>query len=1128
MKQFYSKVLALVGLSLASLSVSAIGRDWSDDDYIKTDINSGNPAFPFPQFLEYKTGKSLAKYNAEGVTHADMEKTTREAYEIMSHRCRYEGGTHCGVPYITFNGKNVPSTTYSPYCTEGDGYMMLAAAIYADQPTFNGLWMYIHDYKIPNVIRYKDGEVNYPNYKIGSGLPIWTADENTNDKLTEYDATATDGDEDIAMALLMAYKQWGEFMMQDGKKVLDAKGDPISYKKAAEDILKAFVDTLRIQNFNLDGSIYDGGHMSGDIGIDGYVKSGNKFGDISNWRMTQTDFPEISKLCIFGSVSNLYFDYCAPSYYNEFAKWLESDDVEATDWQINQYKRAEASSDWLIGQAYEQGLIASIGKCNIDQKDDTKVTFSNFSEGEDFRAMWRTIQNYLWHGDSETTWDPKTHQVEKGANTYEGDMARRMASFLKNPNDYCDNFMIVPDPNLLKWWGPSQINQCYNMYGEVPNRYRLNYTVGASAAAIVANGDIDQVADMYRQSELMWDDASASDELTDDERYIKSTPNYFHGWFRVLGLVINSGNWHAPSNMNSAANMKVYMSVDKTYANVGDFVEYEVQCRNYGSEDALGVKIETEIDPNYEVVSISDGGEFVNGKIVWNIGSVPGFRTGHLAETMDTVSFRVVVRDTLNPRIALKSEISGTNFDNWTSNEYPNNATYTMERNMVDIVNNEFATEITFDKREAVPGDVVTATVSFASNGQKWLNGGRNHVNFTHGNKDVDYSLFLLSNIYNDAYEAYIDLGNYRFSYYMHDDAVGLFDEEENPTGWSVRLDNNSDLEKYGYNPESAKIYSQLIHSNDSTIKCNQRFIVQLPQTLIATTSYMQSSRLYKYMIHKGAWGAESFRIKMSTNPIRRIEEFLDDDWSYDKSLEVDYFDGRELYTPVSPSYASDDLGQEVTSYARYSCTPLENVFDRVMVEEFDGYAWRRILGEGFPTLGVHDVESWDTIPAEFEFAGWVDSTIFGSVAKYYPEAEGSGYTGVIKCSVPECLNGIKDKLVYKLKIKEAKSSVAEKEVVSDVDVSSSVGISKTSASLLVKYELSDSKSVANDAYKVYAKNGELVVVFNDSDEHELTVTNALGSISKYTGVSGTFNISLVAGVYMVSVDGETQKVVVK
>lgn len=61
--------------------------------FIDININSGDPAFPYPQFKEYRVGKTLAKYNAEGVTHADMEKTGREAYQIMSHRCRYSGAT---------------------------------------------------------------------------------------------------------------------------------------------------------------------------------------------------------------------------------------------------------------------------------------------------------------------------------------------------------------------------------------------------------------------------------------------------------------------------------------------------------------------------------------------------------------------------------------------------------------------------------------------------------------------------------------------------------------------------------------------------------------------------------------------------------------------------------------------------------------------------------------------------------------------------------------------------------------------------------------------------------------------------------------------------------------------------
>lgn len=134
--------LAFIGLTIAQSDVVA-ANCYDTSVYIKTEINSGNPSYPFPQFLEYKEGKTLAKYNAEGVTHADMEKTMREAYQIMSHRCRYED-TLCGVPYITFNNfKKHEGLDHGgvEFCTEGDGYMLLASAIFADQPTFNGLWM---------------------------------------------------------------------------------------------------------------------------------------------------------------------------------------------------------------------------------------------------------------------------------------------------------------------------------------------------------------------------------------------------------------------------------------------------------------------------------------------------------------------------------------------------------------------------------------------------------------------------------------------------------------------------------------------------------------------------------------------------------------------------------------------------------------------------------------------------------------------------------------------------------------------------------------------------------------------------------------------------------------------------
>ncbi len=1153
MKQFYSKALALAGLTLSSLSASAqfaTYRTWSDSSYVDININSGNPAFPFPQFKEYAAGKTLAAHNAEGVTHADMEKTMREAYEIMSHRCRYDGGTHCGVPYITFNNfrkfgdKEMPQGG-AEFCTEGDGYMMLAAAIFADQATFNGLWMWIHDNRIPHRVRYQDGKVRLPNYKFGGGLPICYAMEGSTE---ENHGSATDGDDDIAMALLIAYKQWGEFMKQDGEVVKDFNGNPISYKKAAEDFIKAFVDTFSYTTLNGDGSIYNGGHMSGDIGIDGYVKGGSKGRELTYWRETQTTYPEISQYSIIaggGGDGNTHTDYCAPAYYKEFAKWLESDDVEATDWQINQFKRAEASSDWLIGEAYKQGLIASLGNTKFDPKDDTKVSFDNFNEGEDFRTMWRMAQNYLWHGKPEYTWNPKTHQVEEGSNTNEYDMALRTAGImqtppsLKDPSEmWCSRLGASPDPAQPTFFGPSQIKMCYDKNGGVMSHYSANFTLGSAAPVVVLNEDLDLLADMYRQSELMWDDASAeSTYLSEDERYIMSMPRYFQGWFRVLGLLVNSGNWHAPSNMAPAANMKVYMSVDKTFANAGEKIEYKVQYRNYGSADASKVQIETEIDPNYEVVSISNGGKFANGKIVWNVGTVPGFKSDHLAETMDSVSFCVVVRDTKNPRVALTSKISGDNFEEWVSNEYPNNATYTMERNIVDIVDNGVVADMKFDTLEAVPGDVVTATLSFVNNGQQWLNGGRDHVNLSYGNSTFDvFELMQFCRFWNDAHEAYINLGNYRLSYYMYDEeAIGLFDKEENPTGWDVGLDNTNDLLKYEWITESSTmnfLIQTLSNDSPSDRKCNQRLVFQFPNTLMATTTHLLDKLDSKYMIHKGGYGPDFFRMRLRTSHHRLLDELLDDDWSYDETLNIDRIDGQgEKFTLISPSYAdNNDLGQEVTQYSRYSCDPLESkVFNKVLVEEYDGYTWRRILGEGIPTIGAENVVVADTIPVELDFAGWIDSTICGSIATFEPAADGASYTGVIKCEVPKYLNGTKDTLAYKLEVKDLKSTVAEKNVISKANVSTStVENSKFSGSLKVKYELSKSKALANDAYNVYVENGELVVVFNDSKSHDLTITNALGSVSKYYGVSGTFKKSLPTSIYVVAVDGDAQKVVIK
>ncbi len=1053
MNKFGIKLIAILCCMLCSIggaSAQGSARSWSSASYVPININSGNPAFPYPQFLEYKVGKTLAKYNAEGVTHADMEKTGREAYEIMSHRCRYDGGTHCGVPYITFNNfrkfgnKEMPHGG-AEFCTEGDGYMMLAAAIFADQATFNGLWMWIHDNRIPHRVRYQDGQIRLPDYKYGGGLPVcYTMEETT----TENRGSATDGDDDIAMALLIAYKQWGEFMMQDGKPVLDYSGKPISYKEAAEDFLKAFVDTFIDRGPNSDVT----GHMSGNIGIDGYVKGGNKGRELTSWRNTQTTYPNITQDCNIsggGGDGNTHTDYCAPAYYNEFAKWFESGDVTANDWQIGQYKRAEASSDWLCGQAYSQGLISSLG--HTDMTTDGQPTFTNFSEGEDFRTMWRMAQNYLWHGAPEYNWNPKTHQIEKGTNTYEYDMAIRAAGVMKEPpaldgkGKWCSKLGASPDPGQPEFWGPSQIKMCYNTEGGVLSHYSANYALGCAAPAVVINEDLGLIADMYRQSELVWDDASGeSSALTDDERYIESMPKYFHGWFRCLPLLTYTGNWHAPSDMVSAANMKVYMSVDKTYAYVDDPIDYTVQYRNYGSADATGVKIETEIDPNYEVVSISNGGKFSGGKIVWNIGTVPGFKTGHLAETIDSVSFRVIARDTLNPRICLTSKISGSNFEEWVSNEYPNHATYTMERNCVDILaNRSLAVKKSANRTAMNPNDVVKFTVEFENKSEgesSWLNGGRDNVRMSYGNylpngdDEGDWTnttFYQYYRFWNDAQEAYINMGNYRVSYFLNDINKGFYGDD-NPNGWLFYLDNENDVSKYGYFPETggAEILFQKIPAgeNEDGKAWNQRFIVKFPNVLTATTTHVYDKLDSKYLLHKGVYGPGLYRTALKTKNATNMKFKVADDWSYSKAVEnngsYDNLSGQACnFVPITPGwYNPDKFNEEITNFSRYACSPDLKGFDRVLVEEFDGYTWRRVMGKGpLPGREAYDVVVIDTIPIELEWDGFITDKALGVTATYTPAsgADEGKFTGIVKWTVPEMLVGEKGKLVYQAVAKD-------------------------------------------------------------------------------------------------------------
>ncbi|MBP5482505.1 MAG: hypothetical protein J6Y22_12245, partial [Paludibacteraceae bacterium] len=309
-------------------------------------INSGNPAYPFPQFLEYACGGNLGTKSPEGISHAEMEKYIREAYQQHANLFGYTGDEHQGIKYIEpLNEKNNPAYGTS----ESDGYALLAAAYMADKTTFDGLWMYTHDALRVVTKKYMDCSDNMPDYLFGDLSLSWR--NNRPD-----DGSAADADVDIALALYVAYKQWGEFMRNDkGEIVKDACDEPISYKQEMINVIRGLVAMQTSDYTPLEGARFV---YTGAIGLDGYMKPSNKYGEVTDWAYLEENSFKLDGLSIMpslllGARGVAYTDYSAPAYFREFHDLLDSlsnELGETNAWEMEQFRRGEASSDWLIGE----------------------------------------------------------------------------------------------------------------------------------------------------------------------------------------------------------------------------------------------------------------------------------------------------------------------------------------------------------------------------------------------------------------------------------------------------------------------------------------------------------------------------------------------------------------------------------------------------------------------------------------------------------------------------------------------------------------------------------------------------------------------------------------------------------
>lgn len=962
---------------------------------VTPNINSGNPAFPFPQFLDYgQDRKSLASQNAPGMTHAEMELRTREAWKLVCNNTSpYAGAVVSGVQYL------YPTAPTHCTCVEGDGYYLLGAALMGDKIYFDGYYMWAHDRGINGVKRFIDGAINNPNYDYSKGLSGAGKFGASTDVLggAANNNSATDGDVDFALALLIAYKQWGEhsgIILNHG----GWGGKEINYKEEALRYIRAMVDTVKYAPAgNIDKFV------SGVIGLDGYLKNGDSWSELTNWAVpTYNSIPNQN-----GGNTMVYFDYNAPAWLKQYRVLLESENDNP--FLISQLKRGEASADWLMGELYSQNP-QNIPVCGEVKSTATPTEFEFHSAqfSEDFRAGWRTVLNYVWHDNPTYTWNPVTHEVEENnPNTYEKDMGLRFAKFLKNPqsapwNNPCTN---VGDLNpRITFRGPYTLNDKMSHQGVIGDGHPLNWIHGAGAPSAIAAQDFDLMGEMFRHCVIAWDNAG------DGGPNLASTPKYFHEWYRLCGMLILAGNFHAPENMEAQPNLKVYHKVDKTFGFTGDQMLFTVSYRNYGSVDAVGTVVKFGIPAGFQYISSTKGG-LVGDSVVWNVGAVKGFKTGGLNATIDSMKIVLKVGPSASGRYCTNARIYSTNGLGWTSDEYPNNITAVMERNCVDVVKRALQIEKTASRKEVNPatnGDIVYKIKFENSSDAGWINGGRPGVRVAFAHKNLTDPTASADNelkfrIFHDAAEPYIDFGNYRVSYFMNDPNIKGYSNNGGTATWGLQ---NTIAE--GVDKNLVKVtHEQIVPGSDANGSWNQRIMLQFSPQLATITQHLQKYAGSPDMVHEGGMASLRGVWRMYTN------NYINTDWSDDWSWDPTKFDGDDgIYFPISDDYTDpDNLGLPINSWHRSACQTTTQIVKNVLVEEWDGYVWRRVMGNGpVPGRDITNVIVTDTLPQGVAFKNFIRQTALGVTAT--TSALPDGRT-LIKWSIPKMQVNQKDSIIF-------------------------------------------------------------------------------------------------------------------
>lgn len=224
-KSYRFIVITMLVVSLATITIVAtVGPPFKSDSPIAQKAVTKQQitvAKPFPQHMSYTPGVIKPDY----VSQEQLDNDVRRIYDEWKERYLVQSEKDPNQYYVFYNREKTNEPINAVSCSEGHGYGMLATALmggYDDKAKvyFDGLY---HFYKAhpgagnPALMGWQ--QIKMSSGDIRNTPPYDNEDGNF---------SATDGDMDIAYALMLADKQWGS-------------GGEIDYMKEAKTLIYAIM-----------------------------------------------------------------------------------------------------------------------------------------------------------------------------------------------------------------------------------------------------------------------------------------------------------------------------------------------------------------------------------------------------------------------------------------------------------------------------------------------------------------------------------------------------------------------------------------------------------------------------------------------------------------------------------------------------------------------------------------------------------------------------------------------------------------------------------------------------------------------------------------------------------------------